>query len=38
VVALDYVHKSKKQVDQFTKGMSCHMIDCTSSEMGLRST
>jgi hypothetical protein len=38
VIALDYVHTSKNRVDQFTKGLSCSVIDNASSEMGLRPT
>jgi hypothetical protein len=38
VIALDYVHTSKKLVDQFTKGLSRNVIDSASSEMGLRPT
>ena len=38
VIALDYVHTSKNLVDQFTKGLSCNVIDSASSEMGLRPT
>jgi hypothetical protein len=38
VIALDYVHTSKKLADQFSKGLSHSVIDSASSEMGLRST
>ena len=38
VIALDYVHTSKNLVDQFTKGLSCNVIDGASREMGLRPT
>jgi hypothetical protein len=38
VIALDYVHMSKNLADQFTKGISCSVIDSASSEMGLRPT
>ena len=38
VIALDYVHTSKNLADQFTKGLSCNVIDSASSEMGLRPT
>jgi fructose-1,6-bisphosphatase/inositol monophosphatase family enzyme len=38
VIALDYVHTSKNLVDQFTKGLSCSVIDSASSDMGLRPT
>jgi hypothetical protein len=31
---LDYVHTSKNLVDQFTKGLSCNVIDSASSETG----
>jgi fructose-1,6-bisphosphatase/inositol monophosphatase family enzyme len=34
VIALDYVHLA----DQFTKGLSCSVIDSSLSEMGLRPT
>ena len=34
VIALDYVHTSKNLANQFTKGLSCSVIDSTSSEMG----
>jgi fructose-1,6-bisphosphatase/inositol monophosphatase family enzyme len=36
VIALDYVHTAKNLVDQFTKGLSCNMIDNASMELGLR--
>jgi hypothetical protein len=37
VIALDYLHTSKNLVDQFTKGLSCSLIDSgASSEIGLR--
>jgi hypothetical protein len=35
IIALDYVHTSKNMADQFTKGLSCSVIDSASSEMGL---
>jgi hypothetical protein len=38
VIVLDYVHTSKNLVDQFTKDVSCNVIDCASSGMGLRPT
>jgi hypothetical protein len=38
VIALVYVRMSKNLVDQFTKGLSCSLIDSASSEMGLRPT
>ena len=38
VIALDYVHTSKNLADQFTKGLSCNVIDSALSEMGLRPT
>ena len=38
VIALDYVHTSKNLADQFTKGLSRNVIDCLSTEMGLRPT
>jgi hypothetical protein len=38
VIALDYVHTSKNQADQFTKGLSRSVIDSALSEMGLRPT
>ena len=38
VIALDYVHTSKILADQFTKGLSCNVIDGASREMGLRPT
>jgi fructose-1,6-bisphosphatase/inositol monophosphatase family enzyme len=38
VIALDYVYTSKNLADQFTKGLSCSVIDSASSEMGLRPT
>jgi hypothetical protein len=31
VIALDYVHTSKNLADQFTKGVSCSVIDSASS-------
>jgi hypothetical protein len=37
-IALDYVHTSKNLADQFTKGLSCSVIDSASSEMALRPT
>jgi hypothetical protein len=36
IIALDYVHTSKNLTDQFTKGLSCNVIDGASREMGLR--
>ena len=36
MIELDYVHTSKYLVNQFTKGLSCNVIDGASSEMGLR--
>jgi fructose-1,6-bisphosphatase/inositol monophosphatase family enzyme len=36
VIALDYVHTAKNLADQFTKGLSCNMIDNASMELGLR--
>jgi hypothetical protein len=38
IIALDYVHTSKNRADQFTKGLSCSVIDSALSEMGLRPT
>ena len=38
VIALDYVHTSKNLTDQFTKGLSCNVIDSALSEMSLRLT
>ena len=38
VIALDYVHTFKNLADQFTKGLSCNVIDSASSEIGLRPT
>ena len=38
VIALDYVHTSKNVTDQFTKGLSCNVIDGALREMGLRPT
>jgi hypothetical protein len=38
VIAFDYVHISKNLADQFTKGLSCNVIDGASREMGLRPT
>ena len=38
VIALDYVHTSKNLGDQFTKGLSCNVIESASREMGLRPT
>ena len=38
VIALDYVHTSKKLADQFTKGLSRSVIDNASSEMDLTPT
>jgi hypothetical protein len=36
VIALDYVHTAKNLTDQFTKGLSCNMIDNAYMELGLR--
>jgi hypothetical protein len=38
VIALDYVNTSKKLADQFTKGLSCNVIEGASRELGLRPT
>ena len=38
VIALDYVHTSKNLVDQFTKRLSCNVIEGASREVGLRPT
>ena len=38
VIGLDYVHTSKNLADQFTKGLSCNVIEAASREMGLRPT
>ena len=38
VIALDYVHTSKNLGDQFTKGLSCNVIEGASRELGLRPT
>ena len=38
VIALDYVHTSNNLADQFTKGLSCNVIESASREMGLRPT
>jgi hypothetical protein len=38
VIALDYIHMSKNLTDQFTKGLSCIVIDHASMELGLRPT
>ena len=38
VIALDYVHTSKNQVDQFTKGLSRNVIEGASRELDLRPT
>jgi hypothetical protein len=38
VIALDYVHMSKNLADQFTKRLSCSLIDSALSEMDLRPT
>ena len=35
VIALDYVHTSNNLADQFTKGLSCNVIESASREMGL---
>jgi hypothetical protein len=35
---LGYVHMSKNLTDQFTKGLSCNVIESVSREMGLRPT
>jgi fructose-1,6-bisphosphatase/inositol monophosphatase family enzyme len=38
VIALDYIHTSKNLTDQFTKGLSCIVIDHASMGLGLRPT
>ena len=38
VIALDYVHTSNNLADQFSKGLSCNVIESASREMGLRPT
>jgi len=38
VISLDYVHTSKNLADQFTKGLSCNVIEGASKELGLRLT
>ena len=38
VIALDYVQTAKNLADPFTKGLSRHVIDEASREMGLRPT
>jgi fructose-1,6-bisphosphatase/inositol monophosphatase family enzyme len=38
VIALDCIHTSKNQADQFTKGLSRIVIDHASMELGLRPT
>jgi hypothetical protein len=38
VIALNDVHMSKNLADQFTKGLSCSVIDSASNEMVLRPT
>ena len=38
VIALDYIHTSNNLTDQFTKGLSCNVIESASREMGLRPT
>ena len=38
VIALYYARTSKNLADQFTKGLSRNVIDCPSTEMGLRPT
>ena len=35
VIALDYVHMSNNLADQFTKSLSCNVIESASREMGL---
>jgi hypothetical protein len=38
VIALDYIHTSKNLADQFTKGLSCNLIEGALRELGLRPT
>ena len=38
VISLDYVHTSNNLAEQFTKGLSCNVIESASREMGLRPT
>jgi hypothetical protein len=38
VIALDYIHTSKNLANQFTKGLSCIVIDHASMELGLKPT
>jgi hypothetical protein len=38
VILLDYVHTSKNLADQFTKGLSCNVVEGASRELGLRPT
>jgi hypothetical protein len=38
VIALDYVHTSKNLADQFTKGLSCNVIEGAARDLGLRPT
>ena len=38
VISLDYVHTSKNVANQFTKGLSCNVIEGASRELGLRPT
>jgi hypothetical protein len=38
VISLDYVHTSVNLADQFTKGLSRNVIECASTELGLRPT
>jgi hypothetical protein len=36
VVALEYFHTTKNLADQFTKGLSCNVVDYASMELDLR--
>jgi hypothetical protein len=36
VIMVDYVHTSNNLADQFTKGLSCNVIESASREMGMR--
>ena len=38
VIALDFAQTAKNQADQFTKDLSCNMIDNASMELGLKTT
>jgi hypothetical protein len=38
VIALDYIHTSKNLADQFTKGLSCNVIEGALRELGLTPT